>query len=113
MFMLRSIHQKILKRKDQNPNYQIYDLLQLSQKERQCRIQCFHATRKLKQWKKSGPESSASNLLFYSHIEGVLLRRQAQDAVILYRLIRKNRIRIFENYMENLPLRTNHFGGAR
>jgi len=100
----------IFKPKNTPDNFQIFDLLQLSRKERECRNQCINSMRKFDQWKKMQKSQEISALNFYSKIEGVLLRRQAQDAILFYRIIKNDRVRAFNDYMQKLPLRTGSFG---
>lgn len=83
---------------------QIFDLLQLSRKEREYRTLCIRTMRKFNDWKKSKPAKNDSSLRLYTQVEGVLLRRQAQDAILFYRLIRKDRIRAFNDYIKKLPV---------
>ncbi len=85
--------------------FQIFDLLQLSRKENDCKQTCLATIEKYDQWKRSHKKSDVPSLFTYLHVEGRLLRRQAQDAVLLYRLIRKDRVRAFDAYTKNLPTR--------
>jgi len=87
-------------------DFQIFDLLQLSKKERECRALCISSMQKLDQWKKLQNSQDGSVLNFYAKIEGVMLRRQAQDAILFYRIIKNDRARAFHEYMEKLPVRT-------
>lgn len=91
---------------------QIFDLLQLSQKEKECRLACRFEMRRFCAWKRT---KKPATVLFcpYREIEGVLLRRRVQDSVLLYRLVRRDRIRAFHNYMEKLPARNNNFSAAQ
>ncbi len=111
MLILRTSKKEIFK--NGGPNFQIYDLLQLSRKERECRAQCLYAKRKWNDWKRAGNIVSYPHLKFYAHVEGVLLRRHAQDAAMLYRLVRKDRMAAFRAYVENLPIRSGICGDAR
>lgn len=86
----------------QSGNLQILDLLQLSRKERECKIACLRTIRQFEIWKKKHRSANDSAFSLYSQIEGVILRRQAQDAVLFYKLIRKDRMRAFQHYMEKL-----------
>lgn len=86
---------------------QIFDLLQISRKERDCKAVCQRSIRALGGWKKRNKKIDYPMIEFYMRIEGMILRRQAQDAVLLYRLIRKEREKLFSDYLERLPQR-NH-----
>lgn len=94
-----------------NPK-QIFDLLQLSKKERDCRSACRCSIRQFGRWKKMQEKIFDPSLKFYLRMEGLLLCRQAQDAVLYYRLIRKHRERLFKKYMADLPNRTGVFRTA-
>ncbi len=100
----------IFKAKTVTNNFQIFDLLQLSRKERECRTHCISSMRKFDQWKKMHKSREISALSFYTKIEGVMLRRQAQDAIFFYRIIKNDRVRAFNDYMQKLPVRSGVFG---
>ncbi len=91
--------------KPANENLQIHYLLQISKKEQECKILCRNSVHALKRWKRKKSLSVVMDdpLNFYNHFEGMLLRRQAQDALFLYRCLRRERIRVFESYISNLP----------
>jgi hypothetical protein len=99
--------------KPRNDNFQITDLLQLSHKERESRLLCRRALRRRADWKKVHGSHQNSRLMVYTKIEGILLKRQVQDAILFYRLVKKDRIRIFNSYTENLPSRGFVCGAAR
>ncbi len=82
---------------------QIYDLLQLSRKEQEARFQCRKTIRAAMGWKKKQAASNDTTLFLCAQIEGILLRRQAQDALLLYRMMRRERIYIFGEYIKGLP----------
>lgn len=98
------------KKKATEKTMQIFDLLHLSRKEREYRILCQKTIRRFEDWKKKRESDSAWNM--YVQIEGLLLRRQAQDAVLFYRMVRKDRIKIFQDYIAKLPDRTKFFSAA-
>lgn len=87
---------------------QIFDLLLLSRKEKECRLRCRAVMRELGMWKRAQKAGIASSCL-YPDVEEILLRRRAQDVVMLYRIVRRDRIRAFRDYMEKLPARNNNF----
>lgn len=99
--------------KAENDNFQITDLLQLSHKERESRLLCRRALRRRADWKKTHGSHDNSRLMVYTKIEGIFLKRQVQDAILFYRLVKKDRIRLFNSYMENLPSRGFVCGAAR
>ena len=81
---------------------QIFDLLQLSKKEKECHALCISLIENFANWKKN--QSIQKPILFYNHFEGHFLRRAAHGAVLNYRLARAKRIRLFTNYIESLPV---------
>lgn len=87
-------------------NHQLLDLLQWSRKEKECRNSCRVALREFNNWKKSQVRSNDNGLKLYSLMETMLRRRQAHEAFIIYRIIRKERERLFREYLEKLPNRT-------
>ena len=99
--------------KAQNDNYQITDLLQLSYKERESRLQCLNAMRRRQEWKKTHSRQERSEIMAYVRIEGILLARQVQDAILFYKLVKKNRIRAFNHYLNKLPQRGFEYGAAQ
>jgi hypothetical protein len=94
-------------------NPQIFDLLQLSRKEREVRTLSQKLIRQLYCWKRTARKNQNPSLKLYMEIEGILLRRRAQDAVLIYRLVKNDRIRAFNDYMEKLPPRNNNFSAVQ
>jgi hypothetical protein len=84
---------------------QIFDLLRLSRKEKDCKAQCRLSIRKLEEWKKSNHAVNQTSKT-YLRIEGLMRRRQAEDAVLLYRMIKREREKRFRIYLESLPDRS-------
>ncbi len=103
MFILKNSKSYIAKTNFSKKEPQIFDLLQLSRKEREYRSLCIRTMRKFNDWKKSKGTAADPLLNFYSQVEGTLLRRQAQDAILFYRLIKKDRMRAFNDYINKLP----------
>lgn len=91
---------------------QIFDLLQLSRKEREHRTLCKSMLGKFNAWKKNYRDQTDHSLKLCAQVEGILLRRQAQDAVLFYRMVRKERVRKFRDYLEKLPAQKSLFRAA-
>ncbi len=88
---------------------QIFDLLQLSKKEKEAKTNCLYQIQEFNSWRKmQNPEFDISAKL-HAQIEGILLRRQTQNALYLYRSLRKERKKQFENYMNRLVVQKNIF----
>ncbi len=98
--------------KNANDNgFQITDLLQLSRQEQESRLSCLNQLRKFNVWKKTHASHVNSGFVLFFWLEGILLKRQVQDAILFYRLVKRHRIKIFNDYMQNLSDRT-FVGGA-
>lgn len=74
---------------------QIFDLLQLSKKERECREKFLSLKREL-----SPPHADRKN---YAYLDEMILRRRAENAALYYRFVRRERIRFFRDYINRLP----------
>jgi len=85
--------------------FQILDLLQLSRKEREVRLHCLNSVRRFSEWKKTHDRHAKGRAMSYSAIEGEILKRQARDAVYMYRMVKKDRMAVFRRYLEKLPPR--------
>jgi hypothetical protein len=98
--------------KAHNDNYQITDLLQLSRKEKASRAHCLNVLRRRHAWK-TMQKSHENFPTVYAKIEGFLLVKQVRNAILFYNLVKGDRIRAFNDYLEKLPPRSLYFGGAR
>ena len=96
-----------------NDDYQITDLLQFSRKERESRIHCLNIMRRRHAWKMTRGRRGSFKTVIYAKIEGLLLKRQVQDAILFYRLVKRNRIHAFKSYFDRLPPRGYEYGAAR
>ena len=101
--MLRRMTENFIRPQNDNCDYQITDLLQLSRKEHESRIHCRRTLRQFGDWKKTHVSHVHPAVMFHSRIEGILLKRQVQDAILFYRLVKKDRMRAFQDYMGRLP----------
>lgn len=84
---------------------QILDLLQLSRTEREAKASFRQAMRDIAHWKKSGGDARRKGTGIHGRMKGILLRRRAEDAFMLYRIARDDRVRRFREYVERLPAR--------
>lgn len=91
---------------------QIFDLLQLSRKENDARLRCRKIMRELSRWKRQRAEGRLIQLDPYARIEGFLLRQHAQDCVMMWRMVRRERMRLFADYVDGLPPRGKIFRNA-
>lgn len=78
---------------------QIFDLLQLSRNERKAREKCLESIRALQAWE----ETLSVYAVPAAGIRSRMLRRDAHASIKIYKIIRQNRIRLFKNYMDELP----------
>ena len=74
---------------------QIFDLLQLSRKERECREKFLALKQELQ-----APKFDEKH---FSRIDETILRRRAQNAALYYRFVRRERMRFFRDYIDRLP----------
>jgi len=74
---------------------QIFDLLQLSKRERECRENFLT----LKQELESAPPSEK----YYVRMNEMILRRRVENAALYYRFVRRERMRLFHDYIKHLP----------
>lgn len=91
---------------------QIFDLLQLSRRERDYKILCLHAIRKFEDWKRAQEKSSVTYMKMHVRIEGIRLRLHARNAMLFYKMIKRDRIEAFQRYMGQLPQRAVNFQTA-
>lgn len=86
------------------PSPQIFDLLQYSQTERLARENFRQRMHDLRDWKNYvlGRNFEISESLV--QMQTARLRKSACDAARDYKEIRGNRIKIFQNYIEELPV---------
>lgn len=104
LILFRKYKKQVHRKRAQDP-LQIFDLLQLSRKEKQGREQSFASIQNFNRWKRKRILQEGLPANTFGRIEGVLLRRKAQESLHQYRMMRNVRIRAFANYMEKLPLR--------
>ena len=79
---------------------QIFELKQLADMEAQYKQQCRQSLASYKAWcQKHAGETDMIELL-YGNLEGVMLRRRAEDAVEAYWVIRQDFRCLFKDYLE-------------
>ena len=79
---------------------QFLDLKQLADLESEFRDHCRMVITAYRRWKKRQGATDDPVAHHYRGLEGALLRRQAEDAVRLYAIIRKDMRRSFRKYAE-------------
>ena len=82
---------------------QIFDLLKLTHSEAECRANFLSIKHKLHKWNVRVEKNGIRFLSPVHYGEGAILRRKAQAAVLTYRLVRRERIRVFREYTDRLP----------
>ena len=80
---------------DRHIDPQTFDLLQLSKEERECREQFLALKQEL--------HRPATHKQSYKRIDETILRRKAVNAAFYYRFVRRERMRLFRNYIDRLP----------
>jgi hypothetical protein len=84
--------------------FQIFDLLQLSRREREAKELCLQRLADLHDWEKDLPKHISVAAFSTVRIRSATLRRQAREAIKIYKLIRGSRTKIFKTYMDELPV---------
>lgn len=80
---------------------QIFDLKQLADKEDDCRKKCMVAIDRYKKWKRQYCQQTDMIEILYGNIEGIMLRQQAESAVGLYWVLRRDFRNAWVSYREN------------
>ncbi len=78
-----------------NIDPQIFDLLQLSKKERECRQKFLDLKKEL--------HDVRSDEKYFAHLNEMILRRRVENAALYYRFVRRERMRFFCDYINRLP----------
>ena len=91
---------------------QIFDLLKLSKREHECRKEFLNTKKKLQKWHASYEDEKNYFLKSILQHEGIVLRHEAAKAVLFYRLVRRERMRMFHDYIERLPIKRHGFRTA-
>ena len=78
---------------------QMLDLKHLAEFENIYRKRARLAIRLYKDWRKEYEDQTDSLELLYGSIEGILIRRQAEDAVRLYWIVRQDFQAAFKSYL--------------
>lgn len=81
---------------------QILDLKHLAEFEAVYRRRCRLAITLYKDWQKNFHQETEALEMLYGSIEGMMIRRQAQDAVKLYWIIRQDFRTAFKTYLERM-----------
>ena len=95
------ISNKTPSNQNQKQSYQIFDLLQMSQQEKDLKNKCLCSIHKLKKWKKEIKNNSND---FFYYLEGYALKRRQEKNLLAYRIFRKNRAEAFLFYINELPV---------
>ncbi len=86
-----------------NQGLQIFDLLDISRLENECRRTCRRALRDFFLWRTARARAVHNVADFYAEAKGIMLRRQAEETLALYRDIRRERQVAFAAYINKLP----------
>ena len=86
---------------------QIFDLLQLTRFEWECRADFIRIKRKLHKRNISVEKNGEGFLSPQDYADAVHLRKQAQAAAMTYKLVKRERLRAFHEYVSRLPAQNN------
>lgn len=78
---------------------EIFELKQLADMEASYKARCRHALELYKNWRRLYSQQTDMIELAYGNLEGVMLRRRAEDAVRAYWIIRRDFRGLFEEYL--------------
>jgi hypothetical protein len=109
MLMLLQSRKEISGRFYRRTRPQILDLLQFSRQEMEHKELFLKLKKRLH--KIDGRYDGEKDALIRSRLCGQrqVLRRKAGRAALIYRIVRRERIRLFRDYISSLPLRTKGF----
>lgn len=83
-----------------NAGLQIFELKQMADMEANYKTQCQQAIQAYKVWRMAHENETDVIELLYGNLEGVMLRRRAEDLINLYWTIRQDFRRGFKKYLE-------------
>lgn len=78
---------------------QIFELKQLADMEATYKAECLKAVRDYKTWQKAQAEQTDIIELTYGNLEGMMLRRRAEDMVQIYWILRCDFRKAFRTYL--------------
>lgn len=97
--MLNSNHAKFCRGTGISGKLEIFELKQLADMEASYKANCREALALYKKWKHLYSQQTDMIELIYGNLEGVILRRRAEDAVHAYWIIRRDFRALFEEYL--------------
>lgn len=83
------------------PKLQIFELKQLAEMENDYRKKSITAISEYKKWRKQKEGQEDIIVVLYGNLEGIVLRRNAEEAVKAYWVIRTDFRRGFKDYIEH------------
>lgn len=81
-------------------NLQIFELKQLADLEAAYKNQCKRAIQDYKIWRLKHKSETDIIELLYGNLEGIMLRRRAEDAIHMYWVVRQDFRKSFKEYLE-------------
>jgi hypothetical protein len=85
--------------KDCYSGLQILDLKQLADMEDNYKKQCRRAIKDYRYWRSKHSRQTDMMALLYGNLEGIMLRRRAEDSTQAYWIIRRDFRRLFADYL--------------
>ncbi len=83
------------------PKLQIFELKQLAEMEAVYRKQSIAAIKTYKKWCRIQSQETDIIVVLYGNLEGIVLRRNAEEAVKAYWVVRTDFRRGFKDYIQN------------
>ena len=106
MFMLLQTRKEFSDRSYHRTDPQILDLLQFSRQEMEQKKLFLALKRSLQKIDSRHDAEKTFSLQSFMQSEREILRREVERAALIYRMIKRERIRLFRDYISRLPLRT-------
>lgn len=82
-----------------NGGLQIFEIKQLADKEAGYKRQCLESIKQYRQWCKNHEGETDTIELLYGNLEGIMLRRRAEDMIRCYWIIRQDFRKAFREYL--------------
>jgi len=82
-------------------NLQIFDIKQLADFEHHYKRKCLESIQAYKNWKKIHSQQTDVIELLYGSVKGIMLRRQAEDSIRLYWMVRQDMRQALMSYLSH------------
>jgi len=94
-------HFQRMRKEIMHRDLQIFDIKQLADFEHFYKIKCLESIRAYKNWKKIYRQQTDVLELLYGSVKGIMLRRQAEDSIRLYWMVRQDMRQALASYLSH------------